>query len=101
MPSGNDSKYERERKMRERERERERERGRKEEEKKRKKEEKSCLVTNLRKCSDTSERIESALLLPSGRCSLATSSFLLTLQERAKIETKLRSPRVDSEDSAS
>lgn len=44
----------------ERERERGRE-GRKEEEKE------SRLVTNLRKCSDTSERIESALPLPSGR----------------------------------
>lgn len=73
MPSGSDPEDERERKRK----------GRRGEEggvKKRKKE--SCLVTNLRKCSDTSERIESALLLPSGRRSLTTSSFLLTPQER-------------------
>jgi len=71
MPSGSDPRGERAGRDREsekegkKERERERERG-----KGVKKRKDSRLVTNLRKCSDTSERIESALLLPSGRRSL-------------------------------
>jgi len=92
MPSGSDSKDEREKG-----------RGRKRGEegrsvKKRKKE--SCLVTNLRKCSDTSERIESALLLPSGRF---TDHFVFPsyAARGAGNEMELLSPRVDSEDSAS
>lgn len=65
-----------------------------ERERERKKE--SCLVTNLRKCSDTSERIESALLLPSGRRSLTTSSFLLTPQERTVAGNENGAPITES-----
>jgi len=85
----------REERVRRRERKREREEGVK-------KRKDSRLVTNLRKCSDTSERIESALLLPSGRRSLTVhpptrAAGVESGQERdgALItESRFRGPRI-------
>jgi len=87
MPSGSDPKD-----RRERERERERERGAK-------KRKRSRLVTNLRKCSDTSERRYRIGAPASFRRRRSPTTFVLShLPTRQREgDGALLSPRVDSE----